>query len=59
MKSRSNLVLIALVFLSLSLIIEQSYSQLTFSNDWSGGRKRSPEGEYVMGQEQSIYFILF
>ena len=48
--NRNLLIIVGLTILSMSILIEQCYSQITFSNDWYGGKKRS--SPYTNGLDQ-------
>jgi hypothetical protein len=51
------LIMVGLTLLSMSILIEQCYSQITFSNDWYGGKKRSSNGLNGLDHLNNDHFL--
>jgi hypothetical protein len=58
MKFNTNLlIIVGLTLLSMSILIEECYSQITFSNDWYGGKKRSLNDLNGMDHTNTDHFL--
>jgi hypothetical protein len=49
--NKNKLFKACLAILAMSILVSESYAQITFSNDWYGGRKRSDRAMAVNSDE--------